>query len=538
SSTDRSIPLDGDVPVSWGIGFINPTGHVSRHHTNPQNTVTVNFGNPTSDACPELIAPTVIPEPVEPWTIEPIYASPNVPMVAYIGSAGGRRGYQGIAGQVGWGIAWFIDDKLIPEIHVERGKTYTFMVFGGDDVSVLGNYHPFYITNSKNGGYAQQTELERQDEVIYAGPVEGSLCEYKGTTDPEDFATFEKFVLDLTLDCPDDPQPGVLTWTVTEETPDLVYYQCYLHRFFGWKIHVTSPNNSESSTPNTTQAPTDEPAPTSSSETPTMRQDPLSSVTIVSKDITMTTPDKTSSVSVVSNDVTTTTPDKTSSVSVVSNDVTTTKPDKTSSVSVVSNDVTTTKPDKTSSVSVVSNDVTTTKPDKTSSVSVVSNDVTTTKPDKTSSVSVVSNDVTTTKPDKTSSVSVVSNDVTTTKPDKTSSVSVVSNDVTTTKPDKSHLSASFLMTSQRRNQIKRHLSASFLMTSQRQNQIKRHLSASFLMTSQRRNQIKRHLSASFLMTSQRRNQIKRHLSASFLMTSQRRNQIKRHLSASFLMTSQ
>lgn len=62
------------------------------------DTVTVNFGNPTSDACPELIAPTVIPEPVEPWTIEPIYASPNVPMVAYIGSAGGRRGYQGIAG--------------------------------------------------------------------------------------------------------------------------------------------------------------------------------------------------------------------------------------------------------------------------------------------------------------------------------------------------------------------------------------------------------------------------------------------------------
>lgn len=63
--------------------------------------------------------------------------------------------------------------------------------------------------------------------------IEGSLCEYKGTTDPEDFATFEKFVLDLTLDCPDDPQPGVLTWTVTEETPDLVYYQvsyyCYMN---------------------------------------------------------------------------------------------------------------------------------------------------------------------------------------------------------------------------------------------------------------------------------------------------------------------
>lgn len=30
-----------------------------------------------------------------------------------------------------WGIAWWINDKLIPEIYVERGQAYTFIVEGG-----------------------------------------------------------------------------------------------------------------------------------------------------------------------------------------------------------------------------------------------------------------------------------------------------------------------------------------------------------------------------------------------------------------------
>lgn len=67
-----------------------------------------------------------------------------------------------MAGQIGWGLAWYINDALIPEIHVERGKTYTFIVYGGDDRSFLGNYHPLYITNSPDGGYAQKTTLEKQ----------------------------------------------------------------------------------------------------------------------------------------------------------------------------------------------------------------------------------------------------------------------------------------------------------------------------------------------------------------------------------------
>ena len=65
-------------------------------------------------------------------------------------------------GRVGWGIAWFINGQLIPELTLRRNVTYTFLVSGGDDPVESGNYHPFYITDDVNGGYAQLTEAERQ----------------------------------------------------------------------------------------------------------------------------------------------------------------------------------------------------------------------------------------------------------------------------------------------------------------------------------------------------------------------------------------
>ena len=65
-------------------------------------------------------------------------------------------------GRVGWGIAWFINGQLIPVLTLKRNVTYTFLVSGGDDPVESGNYHPFYITDDVNGGYAQLTEADRQ----------------------------------------------------------------------------------------------------------------------------------------------------------------------------------------------------------------------------------------------------------------------------------------------------------------------------------------------------------------------------------------
>lgn len=41
----------------------------------------------------------------------------------------------------------------------------------------------------------------------------------------------------MTLQC-DEGEPGIITWTPDSATPDLVYYQCFSHRYLGWKINV------------------------------------------------------------------------------------------------------------------------------------------------------------------------------------------------------------------------------------------------------------------------------------------------------------
>lgn len=238
TTADKPIPLDGPTYISWGIGDINPSGHVSKHDIRTEGSIQVDFGSPSS-RCPVLTPPTVGDGDVKPWKIEPITPKPEDVITARIGPSGGASGYKAIAGQVGWGIAWYINGQLIPELHVERNHTYTFKIYGGDDEDALATYHPFYITDDKDGGYTQKSEAEKRRETIYAKPVVGNLCEYKTSADPDDFKSFKDFKETLTLECLDGEVPGTLTWYVAEDTPDLVYYQCYQHRYFGWKIHVS-----------------------------------------------------------------------------------------------------------------------------------------------------------------------------------------------------------------------------------------------------------------------------------------------------------
>lgn len=66
-----------------------------------------------------------------------------------------------ISGHVGWGIAWYINGLLIPEINVVRGKAYTFVVEGGADPESPAKFHPFYITDDPEGGYEFKTQAEK-----------------------------------------------------------------------------------------------------------------------------------------------------------------------------------------------------------------------------------------------------------------------------------------------------------------------------------------------------------------------------------------
>ena len=55
---------------------------------------------------------------------------------------------------------------------MERGRTYTFLVYGGDDPTNAANYHPFYITDSVNGGRLLNTEeqqaVKNNNDCVFA----------------------------------------------------------------------------------------------------------------------------------------------------------------------------------------------------------------------------------------------------------------------------------------------------------------------------------------------------------------------------------
>lgn len=103
----------------------------------------------------------------KPWPTRKI-TDPTVISVR-IGPTGGKRGYTPITGHPSWGIAWYLNDLLIPELYVERGQTYSFLIEGGDNPSQPARYHPFYITDSSEGGFGQQTDEQQRRETVYAG---------------------------------------------------------------------------------------------------------------------------------------------------------------------------------------------------------------------------------------------------------------------------------------------------------------------------------------------------------------------------------
>merc|ERR1712241_1037285 len=118
----------------------------------------------------------------QPWFIPPIecHEPEDGVFFAQIGPTGGDQGYQSITGHVGWGISWYINGLLIPEIHVVRGKTYTFVIEGGQDPSQAAAYHPFYITDDPEGGYEFMTNERKRKVQVFAG-IENSR---NGGTEP------------------------------------------------------------------------------------------------------------------------------------------------------------------------------------------------------------------------------------------------------------------------------------------------------------------------------------------------------------------
>uniref|UniRef100_A0A2A4IWG9 DOMON domain-containing protein n=1 Tax=Heliothis virescens TaxID=7102 RepID=A0A2A4IWG9_HELVI len=276
---DRAVLTNTSQPIIWAIGPLNSRNEVSYHPHFTKGDKLIEFGRPPVWNCPmpeeddamhdavqdehqkhnaQLIKPNPVPTPkpvakAVPWDIPAIqcYEPPDGVFYAQMGPTGGKQGYSAITGHVGWGISWYINGLLIPEIYVVRGRKYTFVVEGGADPDVPARYHPFYITNDPVGGYFHKTDKEKEGVEIYAGVRRGRtgalsptgvgrLCNWTPDSegpDADDYPSFGAYQRSLTLVC-EEGNPGVVTWVPDRNTPDTVYYQCFTHRHLGWKINV------------------------------------------------------------------------------------------------------------------------------------------------------------------------------------------------------------------------------------------------------------------------------------------------------------
>lgn len=198
---------------------------------------------------------------MSPWGLLNVLNKTATTFYARLGHPGVTKGYLKMTGQGSPGLVWYMNGLIAPILHVQRGKTYTFRVEGGQTYDQSYRfYHPLYITDDPYGGYYLQNVTQRRQQKIFAGiefepskqhgpmgkPVAtgvGRLCSWlpnniNDVRKADTHQSFAQFRSSLNYTCLPG-QPGILQWTPNVSTPDVVYYQSWTQRNMGWKILVS-----------------------------------------------------------------------------------------------------------------------------------------------------------------------------------------------------------------------------------------------------------------------------------------------------------
>ncbi|GFX81080.1 hypothetical protein TNCV_1910731 [Trichonephila clavipes] len=275
---DQHVYSDGPQAIIWAIGQLNDKNEISyKDIMTSEGNVFIDFARSPQWNCPQPAdyepAPETtttststkkpqhsrarqasrtheirVKESEDLWNLPPLVCPSDKTFRAQIGPTGGKGRFHTTRKNVG-SVAFYINGILAPEITLERGQTYTFVVEGGNDFETPSRTHPFYITDDHEGGYEQKTAAGKKKVKIFAGATAnrrgnytatgGRLCEWKLPQDlsSTEFETFADFQQNLELRC-ERGRPGRFTFKPDARTPDLLYYQCFTHRYMGWKINV------------------------------------------------------------------------------------------------------------------------------------------------------------------------------------------------------------------------------------------------------------------------------------------------------------
>ncbi|KAH7636269.1 hypothetical protein HUG17_10239 [Dermatophagoides farinae] len=214
-------------PIVAAIGTLdthkNPSYHTvavnTKYHQSKYRPMTVvNFGlinepaNIFNTIANSQLSETEIIYELRPWKPAIIKTNNNHVFHVVIGPAGNaQQGYTSITGQESPGIAFWINDLLIPELHVVRGHDYTFLIETGDNRTDRKHYHPFYITDSREGGNPNNFSVNHHiyagvkfhDDIVDPKPGTGRYCELieSSRVDPSFIYSIEDYRKTLRLYC-------------------------------------------------------------------------------------------------------------------------------------------------------------------------------------------------------------------------------------------------------------------------------------------------------------------------------------------------